>query len=404
MSPSSLVKNADSPPSAGSKEEGRVLVVDDEVPLQEMFASVLGEAGWLVDVARNGGEALDHLAAQQYDVVLSDIDMPRMSGLQLLQAVRTQDLDLPVLLVTGPPRVESAVQALEQGALRYLLKPVALDTHPDGGRRGGGAPASRGPGSSARCWPTWAPTTGCSRTTPGSKPPSRAACARCASSTNRSSGRRTAPCTATKRSRERREAAAPGRPLRRGRTTGSRVHELGRAVRNKAAEFLSLGRIKVAFVNVHPLELGRRPSPRGASLAARPLRGPRDHGASRSKACPSFLLASRRFDGWVPGWPSTTSVPGTPGSRPFHPPARRGQAGHGPRPGLRPRAGQAAADPLHDDPMPGARRVGRGRGDRDGGRARHRELWAATFSKATFGRPAEAPVVPPVVGGSPGEA
>jgi EAL domain-containing protein (putative c-di-GMP-specific phosphodiesterase class I) len=51
-----------------------------------------------------------------------------MSGLQLLHAVRRQDLDLPVLLVTGHPQVESAVQALEQGALRYLLKPLALET------------------------------------------------------------------------------------------------------------------------------------------------------------------------------------------------------------------------------------------------------------------------------------
>jgi EAL domain-containing protein (putative c-di-GMP-specific phosphodiesterase class I) len=113
--------------SAPPKEEGRVLVVDDEVPLGELFATILSEAGWQVDVARSGAEALSLLGGRPYEVVLSDIDMPGMNGLQLLKAVRAQDLDLPVLLVTGHPQLESAVQALEQGALRYLLKPVALD-------------------------------------------------------------------------------------------------------------------------------------------------------------------------------------------------------------------------------------------------------------------------------------
>ena len=105
-----------------------MLVVDDEAALRDLFATILGEAGWEVDVARNGEEALALLGGRQYDVVLSDIDMPGMNGLRLLQAVRRRDLDLPVLLVTGQPQVESAVQALDEGALRYLLKPLAFDT------------------------------------------------------------------------------------------------------------------------------------------------------------------------------------------------------------------------------------------------------------------------------------
>jgi len=111
-----------------AREEGRLLVVDDELPLRELFAAILGEAGWQVDVAGSGNEALQLLGSRAYDAVLSDIDMPGMNGLQLLKAVRSRDLDLPVLLVTGYPQVESAVEALEQGAFRYLLKPVALDT------------------------------------------------------------------------------------------------------------------------------------------------------------------------------------------------------------------------------------------------------------------------------------
>src|SRR6185369_15806789 len=85
-------------------------------------------AGWQVDTARSGETAMSLLADRRYDLVLGDIDMPGMNGLQLLRAVRGHDLDLPVLLVTGHPQLESAVEALEQGALRYLLKPVSIDT------------------------------------------------------------------------------------------------------------------------------------------------------------------------------------------------------------------------------------------------------------------------------------
>jgi EAL domain-containing protein (putative c-di-GMP-specific phosphodiesterase class I) len=59
-----------------------------------------------------------------YEVVLSDIDMPGMTGLELLREIRGRDLDVPVLLITGHPRVDTAVEALEHGALRYLQKPL----------------------------------------------------------------------------------------------------------------------------------------------------------------------------------------------------------------------------------------------------------------------------------------
>jgi EAL domain-containing protein (putative c-di-GMP-specific phosphodiesterase class I) len=103
---------------------GRVLVVDDERDLLEVLAVMLGEAGWHVDTAANGQEALGLVDAQRYEVILSDIDMPGMDGVQLLREIRGRDLDVPVLLITGHPRVETAVEALEHGALRYLQKPL----------------------------------------------------------------------------------------------------------------------------------------------------------------------------------------------------------------------------------------------------------------------------------------
>jgi EAL domain-containing protein (putative c-di-GMP-specific phosphodiesterase class I) len=110
--------------ATGGGPTGRILVVDDEPSLLEVVGAMLTEAGWQVDTARDGLEALGFVDAHRYDVVLSDIDMPGLTGVQLLREIRGRDLDVPVLLITGHPRVDTAVEALEHGALRYLQKPV----------------------------------------------------------------------------------------------------------------------------------------------------------------------------------------------------------------------------------------------------------------------------------------
>jgi EAL domain-containing protein (putative c-di-GMP-specific phosphodiesterase class I) len=103
---------------------GRILVVDDERDLLDVLATMLAETGWQVDTAGNGREALTLVDANRFEVILSDIDMPGMSGVELLREIRGRDLDVPVLLITGHPRVDTAVEALEHGALRYLRKPI----------------------------------------------------------------------------------------------------------------------------------------------------------------------------------------------------------------------------------------------------------------------------------------
>ena len=116
-----------STPESGAARQGprgRILVVDDERSLLEVLGAMLTEAGWQVDTAADGHEAIRFVDAHGYDVVLSDIDMPGMTGVQLLREIRARDLDVPVLLITGHPRVDTAVEALEHGALRYLQKPV----------------------------------------------------------------------------------------------------------------------------------------------------------------------------------------------------------------------------------------------------------------------------------------
>lgn len=124
---------SDGPATAGSATEPipgieertlRVLVVDDDALLRRLFTMTLKSAGFAVETAPDGAAALHLLQTEEFDVVLSDISMPGMNGLELLKQVRKRDLDLPVILVTGQPDVSTAIQALEYGALKYLIKPV----------------------------------------------------------------------------------------------------------------------------------------------------------------------------------------------------------------------------------------------------------------------------------------
>jgi EAL domain-containing protein (putative c-di-GMP-specific phosphodiesterase class I) len=101
-----------------------VLVVDDEPELLRGVCRGLRHQGYSVTEARSGEEAVEHLRRRSFDVVVSDIVMPGMGGIQLLKEVRQHDLHVPVVLMTGAPAVSTAVQALEYGAFHYLTKPV----------------------------------------------------------------------------------------------------------------------------------------------------------------------------------------------------------------------------------------------------------------------------------------
>ena len=108
--------------------KSRILVVDDNDALLRVHARALAAAGFQVDVAADGAAAARAIEATQFDVIFSDIDMPSMDGIALLDIVRARDLDVPVVMVTGNPSVETAIRAMERGALRYLLKPLSLET------------------------------------------------------------------------------------------------------------------------------------------------------------------------------------------------------------------------------------------------------------------------------------
>jgi EAL domain-containing protein (putative c-di-GMP-specific phosphodiesterase class I)/CheY-like chemotaxis protein len=106
---------------------GRVLAVDDDRAVLRALCRTLERAGHEVrsiDDGRSACEVLSRMRPHEIDVVVADISMPGADGLEVMRHAHRMDPDLPVLLMTGLPTVESAVQALEQGALRYLLKPL----------------------------------------------------------------------------------------------------------------------------------------------------------------------------------------------------------------------------------------------------------------------------------------
>jgi len=121
----------------GAREEQRrarpiepksVLVADDEPAFARAVGRLLGAAGFRVTMAHNGAEAAEAIANQAFEVILSDIQMPQLSGVDLLSLVRTHDLDVPVILMTAAPTLETALEAVSLGALQYLVKPVPNDT------------------------------------------------------------------------------------------------------------------------------------------------------------------------------------------------------------------------------------------------------------------------------------
>lgn len=106
----------------------RALIVDDDVALLRAHERALAKDGYVVETATDGLAAMQALRKMSFDVILSDIDMPGMNGIALLEGVRAHDLDVPVVIITGTPSLQTATKAIEHGALRYLVKPVDLQT------------------------------------------------------------------------------------------------------------------------------------------------------------------------------------------------------------------------------------------------------------------------------------
>lgn len=105
--------------------ETNILVVDDEVLVARGLGRLLQRRGHAVAIAASAEEAVTMMVGRPFDVVVSDLMMPGGGGIAMLRAVRAFDPDLPVILMTGCPSYESAVQAVDSGAVKYLTKPLS---------------------------------------------------------------------------------------------------------------------------------------------------------------------------------------------------------------------------------------------------------------------------------------
>ena len=105
-------------------QSGHILIIDDEAPLRQTLARILQRAGHEVTTAESGEMGLSILSNTTFDLVYMDIRMPGMAGLDALKAIHASQPNLPVVLFTAQPDMQSAVEALHLGATDYLLKPL----------------------------------------------------------------------------------------------------------------------------------------------------------------------------------------------------------------------------------------------------------------------------------------
>jgi two-component system, OmpR family, alkaline phosphatase synthesis response regulator PhoP len=107
---------------------GHILIIDDEASLRQTMARILQRAGYEVTTASNGKEGLALVSEHLFDLLYLDIRMPDISGLELLKTIHAKFPDLPIILFTAQPDLNSAVEALRRGAIDYLLKPLKPQT------------------------------------------------------------------------------------------------------------------------------------------------------------------------------------------------------------------------------------------------------------------------------------
>ena len=110
-----------------SRESKHILVVDDEALVRDFLAEILGQAGHRVHCVERGEEALEEVQKEHYDLVLTDICLPGIDGLKVLEGIRAHSPETAVIVITGYSSIPGAVQAMKQGAFDYLPKPFTAD-------------------------------------------------------------------------------------------------------------------------------------------------------------------------------------------------------------------------------------------------------------------------------------
>ncbi len=104
-----------------------ILIIDDERAIRNVLKDILGNEGYKVDEAADGEEGLKKFLATTFDVVLCDIKMPKLDGIEFLQKATEANPDVPIIMISGHGNIETAVDAVKKGAYDYISKPPDLN-------------------------------------------------------------------------------------------------------------------------------------------------------------------------------------------------------------------------------------------------------------------------------------
>ena len=107
--------------------KGRILIVDDEMVIIKALSKYLTQEGYMVDTALTGPEAIEKFKEKNYDLFLTDLKMPEMDGIELINEIKSIDPTAPSIVMTGFGSISSAVDAMKAGAFHYVTKPFELD-------------------------------------------------------------------------------------------------------------------------------------------------------------------------------------------------------------------------------------------------------------------------------------
>ena len=105
----------------------RLLLVEDEIQLSEALTQILGKNKYVVDAVYDGEDGLDYGLTDIYDVIILDIMLPKLNGLEILRRLRKNNIKTPVILLTAKGEIEDKVKGLDSGADDYLAKPFATE-------------------------------------------------------------------------------------------------------------------------------------------------------------------------------------------------------------------------------------------------------------------------------------
>jgi two-component system nitrogen regulation response regulator NtrX len=103
-----------------------ILIIDDEKAIRNVLKEILSSEGFAVDEAGDGEEGLKKFAAGGFDVILCDIKMPKVDGIEFLQKVMDAGTDTPVIMISGHGNIETAVDAVKKGAFDYIANHLIL--------------------------------------------------------------------------------------------------------------------------------------------------------------------------------------------------------------------------------------------------------------------------------------